>query len=556
MTAEARAARNAVAMTGGEAIVRALIANGVKTVFGLPGAQMYPFFDALHRHSGAIRTIGTRHEQACAYMAFGHARSTGRPGVFSVVPGPGVLNTFAALATAAGCCAPVLCVTGQVPSAFIGKGRGHLHDLPDQLAALRSVCKWAARIERVADAPAVVDEAFRQMLSGRPGPVAIEMAWDVMAMTDAVECLPPALLPAAPPPDPDAIARAADLLAAAKRPMLFLGTGAQGAVEEVRALCEALGSPATAFRGGRGIVPESSALGLSSYAASTLWAEVDVAVGIGTRMEMPFMRWADMMALIDAPQAPPHIIRIDIDPAEMTRLRVHAPVVADAAAGARALIEALRERGVTRKDISYLAAAKAAAAKKTSIVRPYIDYLDVIRASLHDDGFFVEELCQIGFTSFFGYDVRAPRTYVSAGFQGTLGFGFMTALGVKAANPGRPVVSVAGDGGFLFGIQELATAVQYDLGVVTIVFNNSAYGNVLRDQDTRFGGRVIGAELTNPDFMDLAKAFGVTCHRVDLPAALAGVLPAALAANRPALIEVTIDRATEVNPWPFIHTRP
>ena len=551
--ATANSARNTAEMTGGEAIVRALVANGVDTLFGLPGAQMYPFFDALHRHSDAIRTVGARHEQACAYMAFGHARSTGQPGVFSVVPGPGVLNTFAALATAAGCCAPVLCVTGQVPTAFIGKGRGHLHELPDQRATLRQVCKWAERIESVADAPAIVDEAFRQMLSGRPGPVAIEMAWDVMAAKGEVEILPRATIPAAPPPDREAIAKTADLLAGAKHPMLFLGSGAQGAVAEVRALCEMLGMPAVAFRGGRGIVPESSTLGLSCYAGFLAWPEVDVALGVGTRMELPYMRWSNMMTLMDAPQAPPHIIRMDIDPEEMTRLRPHTAVVADAAAGLRALIEALRERGVTRKDISWTAPAKAEASREITSVKPHIDYLNVIRAALLDDGFFVEELCQAGFTSYFGYDVRAPRTYVSAGFQGTLGFGFMTALGVKAANPDRPVVSIAGDGGFLFGVQELATAAQYGLGVVVIVFNNGAYGNVLRDQDMRFGGRVIGAELTNPDFMTLAKAFGIAGHRVDSPEALSRVLPDALAADRPTLIEVTVDRASEVIPWRFVH---
>jgi acetolactate synthase-1/2/3 large subunit len=167
--------------TGGAAIVDALVANGVEAVFGLPGAQIYPLFDALKQREEQVRTYGARHEQACGYMAFGYARSTGRPGVYAVVPGPGVLNTAAALCTAYGTCAPVMCLTGQVPSAFLGKGRGHLHELPDQLATLRSLTKWAARIERVEDAPAVIDEAFRQMLSGRPGPVAVEMAWDVMA---------------------------------------------------------------------------------------------------------------------------------------------------------------------------------------------------------------------------------------------------------------------------------------------------------------------------------------------------------------------------------------
>src|SRR6516225_3166100 len=202
------------AMTGGMAIVEALIANGVDTVFGLPGAQLYPLFDALQQRSDRIRTFGARHEQACGYMAFGYARSTGRPGVFAVVPGPGVLNTAAALCTALGCNAPVLCLTGQVPTPFLQRGRGHLHELPDQLASLRLITKWAARIERVEDAPPIIDEAFRQMLSGRMGPVAVEMAWDVMAQRGRVMPLPAAAIPAAPPPAEREIARAARLLAA------------------------------------------------------------------------------------------------------------------------------------------------------------------------------------------------------------------------------------------------------------------------------------------------------------------------------------------------------
>src|SRR6187455_1397984 len=157
-------------MTGGMAIVEALIANGVDTVFGLPGAQLYALFDALQQRSDQIRTVGARHEQACGYMAFGYARSTGRPGVFSVVPGPGVLNAGAALLTAFGCNEPVLCVTGQVPTQFLGKGRGHLHEMPDQLATLRTFVKWAERIEYPGDAPAKVSRAFQEMLSGRRGP--------------------------------------------------------------------------------------------------------------------------------------------------------------------------------------------------------------------------------------------------------------------------------------------------------------------------------------------------------------------------------------------------
>jgi acetolactate synthase I/II/III large subunit len=549
-------------MTGGMAIASALIANGVDTVFGLPGAQMYPFFDALQQNGDRIRTIGARHEQACGYMAFGYARSTGRPGVFSVVPGPGVLNASAALCTALGCNAPVLCVTGQVPSPFIGRGRGHLHELPDQLATLRGLTKWAARIDRPADAPGVIDEAFRRMLSGRPGPVAVEMAWDVMAASEFVRPLPAAKIE--PPPAPSAadVEAAARALISARRPMIMVGGGAQLASEEVRALAEELGAPVAAFRSGRGIMPEDHDLGLSSYAAFRLWPQVDALIGIGTRLEMPYMRWSGMMQLIDRPSAPPHLIRIDIDAAEMDRLRPHYPILADSAAGAQALLDAVRtmraqrSRGDIRKPgLAPIAAARAEAARATAKVQPQMDYLLIIRETLPRDGLLVEELSQVGFASYFGYPVYAPRTYVSCGYQGTLGFGFQTALGVKAAHPDKAVVSITGDGGFMFGVQELATAAQYGIGLVTLLFNNNSFGNVMRDQNVGFGGRLIGAALENPDFMMLAKAFGVEGHRVDSPVALRPVLAQALKAEHPVLIEIAVAQGAEISPWEFIHPK-
>jgi acetolactate synthase I/II/III large subunit len=558
------AAKNkSVQMTGGMAVVEALIANGADTVFGLPGAQLYALFDALQQRSETIRTIGARHEQACGYMAFGYARSTGRPGVFSVVPGPGVLNTAAALCTAFGCNAPVLCVTGQVPSAFLGRGRGHLHELPDQLATLRSLTKWAARIERAADAPAVINEAFEHMLSGRQGPVAVEMAWDVMAASELVTPLPRANPPTPPTPQPLELEAAARLIATATRPMIMTGGGAQHASEAVRALAEMLQAPVAAFRSGRGVMPEEDELGVSSYAAYLLWRQVDVLIGIGSRLEMPYMRWAGMMQLTDRPQAPPHLVRIDIDPAEMRRLVPHAGIVADADDGARALIEAVRRLRGRKPSASAakeskdwrttVARAKAAARTAVTRVQPQMGYLDVIREVLPRDGFFVTELSQVGFTSYFGFPVQAPRTYVSEGYQGTLGFGFPTALGVKAAHPDRPVLSIAGDGGFMFAVQELATAVQENIALVVLVFNNQSYGNVLRDQRERFGNRVIGAVLGNPDFMQLGKAFGVTCHRVSSPRALKPVLAEALKGKRPVLIEVQVEQGSEVSPWEFIH---
>ena len=222
--------------SGGEAIVSGLVAHGVDTVFGLPGAQIYGLFDGFHQ--AQLKVIGARHEQACGYMAFGYARSTGRPGVFSVVPGPGVLNAGAALLTALGCNEPVLCLTGQVPTQFLGKGRGHLHEMPDQLATLRTFVKWADRIEYPDAAPAMVSRAFQEMLSGRRGPASLEMPWDVF--TQRAETGPAKVFDPfpAPLPDPDRIRAAAALIAGSKTPMIFVGSGAIDARDEILELAE------------------------------------------------------------------------------------------------------------------------------------------------------------------------------------------------------------------------------------------------------------------------------------------------------------------------------
>jgi acetolactate synthase-1/2/3 large subunit len=540
-------------MSGGRAMVAQAMANRVDTVFGLAGAQVYPMFDAIHAAGNAMRLVSSRHEQGVAYMAMGYAKATGRPGVFAVVPGPGVLNTTAALCTAMGSATPVLCLTGQVPSEFLGRGRGHLHELADQRATLRTIIKWAERAERPQDAPAVVNEAFRQMRGGRPGPVAVEMCWDTMAQAAPVGLLPAAEAPAPPAVDPDQIDQAVRLIRAAKRPMIFLGSGAQHAGEAVRALAETLGAPVTAFRGGRGIVPETDPLGLNSVAAHELWATTDLVIGIGSRLEMPYMRWAGMMRLVDRAGDDRKLIRIDIDAAEMQRLKPHVGIVADAAAGAAALAQAAGRKGrLPKADPERLNKARAAAAKKIATIQPQVDYLAVIREELPADGFFVEELCQAGFASYYAYPVLTPRTYVTAGFQGTLGFGFPTALGVKVACPDKPVVSICGDGGFMFAVQELATAAQFNIAVTTIVFNNAAYGNVKRDQQKVFGGRVIGSDLKNPDFVRMAESFGVEAERVSSPKALKPALKRALKSDAPRVIEVKLDLASEASPWPLI----
>ncbi len=536
----------ATRMTGGDAIVESLKVHGVDTVFALPGAQIYGLTDALARNSDSIRTFGARHEQTSAYMAFGYARSSGKPGVFTVVPGPGILNASAAMLTAHGCNAPVLALTGDVMSGFKDRGRGQLHELPRQLEILQSIGKWAAHIEQPADAPWQVAQAFQKMQSGRPGVVSLQASWDYFTQAAAVRLQQPLALPEPPPVDSDAVDRAAKLLSAASAPMIFVGSGALEASVEVRQLAEVLGAPVVSFRGGRGVVSDDHRLGFTVAAGARLWPRTDVVVVIGSRFELLDIRWRHRPAGLK-------LIRIDIDPAEVRRIPAEVNLLADAAEGASALTQAvLRLGSPAHRDVE-IADAKATAEQEIQCVQPQLDYLRVIREVLPRDGFFVEEISQVGFTSIFGFPIYQPRTLVTSGHQGTLGFGFPTALGVKAAHPDKAVVSICGDGGFMFAAQELATAVQYKLNLVTIVFNNNAFGNVYRDQQESFAGRLLGSELVNPDFVRFAESFGVQALRVDTPAALKPVLERAFAADRPILIEVTIPRGSDSSPWKFLH---
>jgi len=534
--------------TGGEAIVNGLIAHGVDTVFGLPGAQIYGLFDAFQQ--AQLKVIGARHEQACGYMAYGYARSTGRPGVFSVVPGPGVLNAGAALLTAFGSNEPVLCLTGQVPTQFLGKGRGHLHEMPDQLATLRSFVKWADRIEYPDAAPTKVARAFQEMLSGRRGPVALEMPWDVFTQRADVGAAKP--FDPFPPPQPDSerVKDAAALVAASKSPMIFVGSGAIHAADEILELAELIDAPVVAFRSGRGIVSNAHELGLTMAAAYRLWPNTDLMIGIGTRLELATMsRW---------PFRPDGLkcIRIDIDPSEMRRYTPDAAVIADAQAGTRELLAAVRKRGYskTKDRRAAIREASAAALKQIQAIQPQMAYLNILRDVLPDNAIVTDELSQVGFASWYGFPVYQPRTFITSGYQGTLGSGFPTALGAKVAHPDRPVVAITGDGGFMFGVQELATAVQFNIGVVTLVFNNNSYGNVRRDQIERFDGRVVASDLVNPDFVKLAESFGVAAARVTSPDGFHAALERALAHGGPYLIDIEVPTGSEASPWPFIHT--
>lgn len=532
------------AATTADVIVATLVSHGVDTVFGMPGIQTYPLFDALAR--SPIRIIGVRHEQAAAFMAFGYAQATGRPGVYTVVPGPGVLNSAAALVSAYGASVPVVCLTADIPSRFAGRGLGVLHELPDQLATLRGLTKWSAAIEHPSQAAELTARAFYHATQGRPRPVALQVPMDVLAAPAPVG--PPiAPIPVLPPPiDPAAIARAAELLAAARQPMIMVGGGAKTAAPQVRDLARVLQCPVVAFRRGRGIVTDQDPYGFTAASGYQFWPDTDVLLGVGSRLELSWYRWP-------ARPDPPRTVLIDIDPRQAARLRPEVAITADAAQALSALVSELSYTEAPRPDRSAeFTEAKERTAAEIRDIGPDLEYLAAIRAALPPDGFFVEESCQVGFASYIAYPVHTPREFITCGYQGTLGFGFPTALGVKSAMPQRSVVSVCGDGGFAFALPELATAVQHNLGVVTVVFSNDAFGNVLLDQQRLYQGRDVASRLHNPDFAAVATAFGADAHTARSPQELLAALTRALQAGRPAVIEVKTELGGTASPWKYM----
>jgi acetolactate synthase-1/2/3 large subunit len=531
--------------TTGQALVEGLLAHRVDTVFGIPGAQTYPLFDALAEHSGEISLLVPRHEQTCAYMAFGYAQSTGRPGVCSVVPGPGVLNASAALLTALGAGSPVLTLTSEIPTDYLGRGLGHLHEMADQLGAVGHFTKWAANVLRPADAPGLLAEAVHRARSGRPGPTVLAAPWDVLAAPGAGAPATP-LPVVAPAPDEHALDEAVEILAAARNPMIMVGGGARDAAPAVLALARHLQAPVVSHRSGRGVVPDSDPLGFSGATGFERWADTDVLLAIGTRQELAWFRWPDRPAGLRS-------INVDIDPAQHDRLQPTVALTGDAGEAAGLLLERLRAAGApaASRAAEFSGLKERTGAERAAVLQPHLAYLAAIRDVLPADGFFVEEISQIGFSALFGFPVDRPRRFITAGHQGTLGFGYPTSLGVKAANRSSPVVSVTGDGGFLFGATELATAVQHDLGVVVVVFDNGGFGNVQADQQ-RIYGRQSGAALTNPDFPALARAFGCDAHRVEAPEQLRSALDKALTADRPALIHVPLPLDAATSPWRYL----
>ncbi len=520
--------------TGGEATVDALIAHGVRTLFGLPGIQNDWLYNALFDNRDRIRVIHTRHEQGCAYMALGWALATGEPAVFNVVPGPGLLNATAGMATAYALNAKVFCLTGQILSRNIGKGIGDLHEIPHQPEVLRGLTKWNDIVLHPSDAGRKVAQAFYEMESGRPRPVALEIPPDVLKLRAQVPETPTPLAPFAPPIDAGAIETAGEWLGASKHPLIFVGGGAQGVSAEVGQLAEMLQAPVVAYRTGLGLLDSRNPLSLKLPEAHAYYKATDVVLAIGSYMRTPLQRWGSDSNM--------KIIRIDVDSDAMHRIqRPDLPIVARAEDALPPLLAAVdkhnRKRASREEQMLEL---KADWAKTSAYLEPQRSYLKLIREELGEDGIFVDELTQMGYAARLMMPVYKPRTYVSSGYQGTLGYGFPTALGVKVAKPDLPVLSIAGDGGFMFSVGELATAVQHRIPLVTIIFNNDAYGNVRTMQIRDYDERVIATDLLNPDFVKLGESFGANAFRAEDERQLRAALRYGFASDLPTIIEVPI----------------
>ncbi|GAA1739488.1 thiamine pyrophosphate-binding protein [Luedemannella helvata] len=509
-------------------------------LFTVPGEQMDALFGALARTD--IRVVHTRHEQGAAFMAYGYARSTGRIGACAVISGPGVLNATAGLATAYSGDSRVLCIAGQIPTPMLDRRYGFPHELPDQLGVLRGVTGWAARVGTPDEVTAVLGEAFHRLRSGRPRPVAIEIPTDVFAapVTAPAGWTDP---PVSRAPDATAIEAAVAELAAARTPLIVVGSGARAATDQVTRLAERLRAPVTSNMGGRGVVSDEHELSVPLPVAHRLWAEADVVLAIGTRLMRPSVEWG-LTGL--------RVIRVDLDPEEINRVAEPAvAVVADAALTVEALLSRLPDSPDDRSAwLSRLKEARAEFEADLARLAPQAELLRALRAALPADGFFVDELTQVGYVSRMGFAAWSPSTYVPATYQGALGCGFATALGVKVANPTRPVLSISGDGGFLYTAVELATAVRHRVNVVAVVFNDNNYANVSRSQLAR-NGETVGTDLHNPDFVAFAEAFGARGVRVETSDELtARIVEAFRRDDLPTVIELPVGDMP--SPWSLI----
>jgi acetolactate synthase-1/2/3 large subunit len=454
-----------------------------------------------------------------------------------------VQNALAAVGTAYACSSPVLLLAGQIESKDLGKDGGALHEVNDQLDMVRPVTKWCKRVMEVEDIPGAIHEAMRRMKTGRPRPTEVEVPWDTIRSSGEVEFptqepLPPQKL------DQKSVRRAAELLVQARKPLIWAGGGAivSDSSAEMKNLVETLGAPVATTAQGKGVIPEDHPLSLGGayYGFGPVrWAMpgADVVLTAGTRITWQQARPATAL------KPPQKLIQLDADPSMIGKnYPAEVALVTDAKAGLKALAEEVRKMKVNQarwapSEMERFRENHRHWVKEKAPLQ--YEIIKAIRKELADDAIFVCGVTNIGYWSNLAYEVRRPRTFITSSYFATLGFSFPTALGAKIAAPDRQVVCVVGDGGFMYACAELATAVRYGINLVTIVFNDQAYGSTKSDQLVNFRGRTVGTELNNPDFAKLAEVFGARGLKA-APEQLGKVLREALDSKRPVVIEVPV----------------
>ncbi|AHG63843.1 thiamine pyrophosphate-dependent enzyme [Advenella mimigardefordensis] len=540
-------------ITGGQALVSNLINKQVEDLFMIPGIQLDWAVDALRQRSDAVRLYIPRHEQTTTYMADGYYRATGKVGAAMVVPGPGALNAGAGLATAYASNSKVLFITGQIHSSGIGKGCGLLHEIKDQTGFVRGLTKWNHLVSSAQDIAPSVDQAFHQLQSGRPRPVGLEIPHDFLSerLSGQFEsdtaplplqstCLEESFV--------SELDQAAQLIDQARFPVIYVGGGiiSSNATEELAVLANKIHAPVVMSDNGRGALSDRHPLAMNALAGRAVFQHADVVLVIGSRFVdalTPTLSW---------PAGRIRFIHINIDADDLGSPRT--PEIA-IAADAALVLPILCERVTSRMVISAEKAqdVKAWAQRQIDQIEPQASYIRALRQAIPEDGIFVNELTQVGYLARIAYPVYESRSYIGPGYQGTLGYGFPVALGAAVGAKGRRVVSITGDGGFGWNLQELATAQRYKLPITLIVFNDGHYGNVRAIQKREFGAEV-AVDLANPDFGLLARAFGVAFESVDTPEALSGAVRQANSHDGPVMIEVKI--GVVPSPWHLLRLQP
>ena len=529
-------------LSGGETIIRTLEAHGVDTVFGIPGGHNLAIYDALSRGT-RIRHIMGRHEQGVGFMADGYARASGRIGVAIVTSGPAVANLACSLGGATTDTSPVLVIASTVRRELVGRNRGALHDCGEAIEVVRHLCRHVRRAMSVAEVPVMIADLIHKLNTGRAGGAFIEIPCDVLGAEAEVAIHGP-LAAANLQPDPGLVAQAVDLLHTARRPVIWVGTGAviSNAGAEVAALAERLGAMVVPTVLGQGILSADHPYvvapdGAAWSQVNDVIADADVVLAVGTMFKQEnTVDWKTTLG--------DTLIHIDIDSEEIGRsYKPTVGIVADAKTALSLILEHLPIGRAA--DPSWLASGKQAEADRLHGRREQspgdMAVLDALRAAVPRNGIITCDRCNLGYWAYKCLPVYEPRTFFYPMGYGGLGGALPQAFGAKIACAEKAVVCVIGDGGFQFTATELAVAVQEEIPVTIVLCNNNAYGAIRANQDRNFAGRRFASDLRNPDFQTLSAAYGIPSLRVDNVKDFHRSLADRIASGNLSLIELAID---------------